>query len=661
MPLTAQETLARLRPHLPVLLPGLGAVLLWLDWAIQDGGYDPSTWYWGALLLVSATAVVMLRGADRRARLGGASRIALGALALYVAWSYLSITWAQSPGDALEGSNRALMYLALFTVLAMLPWTAETALAALLAFVTGAGLLAFLFLARLSSHVNVAAIVVNGRLEAPTGYFNATVALFTMTALVATAFAARRTLPVPVRGLLIGVATAGLELATTGESRGWLFTLPLVLVATIAVVPDRARFLVAAAIPAAGTVAIVHRLLGLYDSRGASRSVIDHAASRAGGAALVTCVVAIALGTVLAAADTLLRAPAWLRRRRRLLSGGIAVLALAAVLAGGLAATHGDPIHYIKREWNGFSQPEQHATTGSRFDVVGSGRYDFWRVALKAFTAHPIGGLGQDNFADYYVTRRKTTEEPAWTHSLEMRLLAHTGLVGALLFLTFVVAAVLAAVRRRAAASELGRWVIAAASLPFAVWLIHGSVDWFWEVPALTGPALGFLAVAGSIGAPPAERARRRSASALATLGWLAACAVLAFPYLAVVEQSRASHETGNPVSALRDLATAAELNPLSAVPGRIAGDLALETQQYEVALHRFRQSIVREPGGWFGWLGAGLAASELHEVARARRDFRVAATINPQQPAVTAALARVGTSHPLSAAEALQRLVVVR
>ena len=87
--------------------------------------------------------------------------------------------------------------------------------------------------------------------------------------------------------------------------------------------------------------------------------------------------------------------------------------------------------------------------TGSHFGTVGSGRYDFWRVSLDALVAHPIGGLGQDNFADYYLPRRHTNEEPAWTHSLEMRLLAHTGVVGFALFAAFIVAAVAGAIRVR--------------------------------------------------------------------------------------------------------------------------------------------------------------------------------------------------------------------
>ena len=86
----------------------------------------------------------------------------------------------------------------------------------------------------------------------------------------------------------------------------------------------------------------------------------------------------------------------------------------------------------------------------SHFTDVGSGRYDFWRVALDAFVAHPIGGLGQDNFDDYYVPRRRTDEEPSCTHSIELRLLAHTGLVGFALFATFLIAAIAAAMPRAA-------------------------------------------------------------------------------------------------------------------------------------------------------------------------------------------------------------------
>jgi hypothetical protein len=673
--LSLSQSLTRVRPHLTSLVLGLAAVAMMLVWSVQDGGYDPSTWYWGALLAVAALPAAMLAQHRRPEPLSRPIRFALVFFTFYVAWSYLSISWAGSPGDALQGSNRALLYLLLFADLALVPWTIQTALSVLLIYALGVGTIAGFFLARLADADNLGAIFVNGRLQAPAGYFNATVALFMMGALLSVGLASRRTLPAPLRGLLLGMAAAGLQLAVSGESRGWLFTLPFVALAAVLLVRDRIRFIIAAALPVVATVLVVHRILHIYDAQGAH--ALARAAGSAGSASLIACAVTVVAGTLLAAADTLLRPPAWLLRGRRVLAVMVIVLAVGGGAAGAVAATHGHPVAFVKRQWNGFSKEQQPSTSSSRFDVVGSGRYDFWRVALKAFLAHPIGGLGQDNFADYYVKHRRTIEEPAWTHSLEMRLLAHTGIVGFLLFAGFLCAAVVAALRRGSSLGAKGRWVAGCALLPLTVWVIHGSIDWFWEVPALSGPALGFLAIGAAIRAPgagpeaaaldaPTRRTLRRWRApvllAAGTAAWLAMSVVLAFPYLSVVEQSRAAEErAGNPVGALADLATASKLNPLTSAPGRLAGDIALETGQYEVALSRFRQSIEREPGGWFGWFGAGLAASELGEESQARHDLTVARSINDRQPAVTAALARVGTSHALTAAEALKMLVIVQ
>ena len=86
---------------------------------------------------------------------------------------------------------------------------------------------------------------------------------------------------------------------------------------------------------------------------------------------------------------------------------------------------------YIKRQFKSTTQVP--TTKISHFAVAGTERYDIWRVSFDALLAHPIGGLGQDNFVNYYYTHRHTSDEPRWTHSFELRLLAHTGLVGFIL------------------------------------------------------------------------------------------------------------------------------------------------------------------------------------------------------------------------------------
>jgi len=649
------------------LIPGLIVVALMLVWAVHNGGYDADTWYWGALLMVALLSAVLIGRGLRSVRISRAGRVALVAFALYVAWSYLSISWAGSPGDALQGSNRALLYLVVFTTMLVLPWTVRGALLALLAFVLGVGVIAIVLLFRLAAADHVASLVISGRLSAPTGYFNSTAALFTIEALTAIALASRRELPGLLRGALIAFACAGLQLAVIVQSRGWLFTLPLVAIVAIVLLRDRLRVAAAAVIPVAATAAPIHRLLHVYSATGPG-AALNHAASRAGHSALLLCALAFLVATLIAWGESLLPEPRPSAARRRVLGAVAIAVAVVAMGVGGLAATHGDPTGFISRQWNGFSHP-QTAYGGSHFTDVGSGRYDFWRVSLDAFLSHPIGGLGQDNFDDYYVTHRRTSEEPSWTHSLELRLLTHTGLVGFLLFAAFLAAAIVAALRGRGRPGLAGA-VAATALLPFVVWLIHGSVDWFWEFPALTGPALGFLAVAGALGAPdaadvaPSRPSRtdrpvvRVAAVAGGGLAVLAAVVVLGFPYLSVREMSVASDlRQKDPAGALSDLSTAADLNPLSADPGRLGGTIALTTGEYGAAQRRFEQAVSRDPGGWYAWLGAGLAASASGNRALARHDLEIARGINSQEPVIRMALDRVDSSHPLPPVTAIQDL----
>ncbi|MGH2914673.1 MAG: O-antigen ligase family protein [Solirubrobacteraceae bacterium] len=664
---------------LPLVL-GLVPVGLMLVWAVHDGGYDADTWYWGALVCLAllGTIVVGLRG---RLRCAGGAAAALGLFAAYVAWCYASISWAQSPGDALQGANQALAYLLMFAVVLLAPWRTATATAALVIYAVGVGAIAVVLLFRLASADDVASLVSGGRLAAPTGYFSATAALFQIGALVGILLAARRELPGMLRGLLLALACAELQLCVTVQSRGWLFTLPIVCALAIVVARDRLRAAAAAVLPALGVLVIVGRLLAVFPGSGAgSANAADAAAGRP---ALLICFGVLVLGTLLSWADRLSAERSLPVARRRIIGAVIAALVAVAVLGGGTYATHGHPISFVAREFNGFSHTERSVSTASHFGDVGSGRYDFWRVSLDAFMAHPIGGLGEDNFHDYYITRRRTGETPYSTHSLELRLLAQTGAVGFALFAAFLACALRLALRGRRQHPEAAAAVAGAALTPLIVWVVYGSVDWFWEMPALSGPALGFLALAGALGTWPREpvptgpvqsfsplqeargrpgwssgRGIRRGAALTAAAAFLAAAIALGLPYLSVREVSLGVDASASaPQVALADFARAAALNPLSAVPGRYGGMVALSVDRNRVALARFRQSIAREPGGWLAWLGAGLAESALGNAPAAADYLRRAQRIDHDQPAIEAAVKRVRTRHPLTYGQA-QRLL---
>jgi hypothetical protein len=636
-----------------------------LIWVAHDGGYNSDTWYWGALVLLAVLAVTVIVLGDRRPVLSRMAIVALATFGLYLAWSYLSMTWSGSPGAALEGSNRTLLYVIVFALFLILPWTPEAALIALLGFVLVVGAIAIVLLLRLASHDHILRLLVDGRLVSPTGYFNSSVALFMINALLAIVLASRRELPGLLRGLLIAIAGASLQLCVMGQSRGWLFTAPLAALLTIAVVPDRLRVAAAAVLPVAAALIPVHKLLHVFESHAGVS--LDNAAASAGRTSLLICAAIFFVSTLCAWIEKVARPPRLSARTRRGLGIVVTTVTILAAGGGALAATHGDPFGFVKRQWHGFSHPAAATSSGSHFGAVGSGRYDFWRVSLDAVAAHPIGGLGQDNFANYYVPRRHTAEEPRWTHSLELRLLAHSGIVGFALFAAFLIAAVAVALPALRSRHPMTRLVAAAALIPLGVWVLHGSVDWFWEIPGLTGPALGFLGMSAALGlsarggVPRPGRTQglaRAVPIAAAAVAFLAAVLVLAFPYLSVRETSAAlTGSRANVDASLRDLARAADLNPLSPDPDRIAGTLALQSGEFTTARKRFERATARDPGGWFAWLGAGLAASALGDNASAKRDFQRAAAINTQDFATKTALARVDTLHPLKPGEALQLL----
>jgi O-antigen ligase len=653
--------------------PVFVALAVMILWSAHNGGYDADTWYWGAVVLLGLLVVSVSARGIAATRLDRSLKLALLAFALYVAWSYLSITWASSPGDALQGSNRALLYLLVFTLFAVAPWTPARALAILLVYAIGVGAIGALILVTLARGHHSASMFVDGRLLSPTGYTNASAALFTSAAFVAIALAVRKDLPALLRGILVAIACEGIQLALFAESRGWLFLLPLMLAAAIAVAPARLRTTAATILPAAGALAVLPRVIDVFtatEGANPSPSAVVTAAERAARAGLLACAVVLIVATLLALLETRVEISTPGPRLRLGLGVFAATLAISVSAAGGLVATHGHPLPFIKRQLSG-SYSQLDTFRSSHFALDGTSRFDYWRVAVDAFLAHPIGGLGQDNFVDYYYLRRHSSQEPTWTHSLELRLLAHTGVVGFALFAIFLAAGLTAAIRNRRRAGPIGGAVAGVALLPLVVWLIHGSVDWFWEMPALTGPALGFLGMAAALRAREdgdlvGRQSRRRIPSsvlvAAGALAALAAVLVLAFPYLSVREVSTASDiRQQNPEAALRDLAVASDLNPLSPQPGRLAGTIALQTGQLTEARSRFQEAISREPGAWFDWLGDGLAASELGDAASARRDFATAVRINSRQPADTEALRRVDSRTPLTTAEAFKLLLTAQ
>ena len=672
MPGLARDDALVLSGSLPVL-----AVLTW--WTFAEGGYGTGLWMPGGIviLLMLAITLIVLRGGSAVPRVQLLAIAALGGLALL---SYLSIAWAGAPGAALLGAHRTVVYVAIFALLAALPWSVRASFAALTAWtlmVGVAGLVTALRVLGADGVESLGALFVDARLAAPIGYQNANAALWTMAAAPAVVLAARRETPAVLRPVLLAEAGLLLALALLAQSRGWLFAMPVILVGAALILPDRVRLLLFAA-PVAVMLAVLWSTLGEPFAVGGDRYLeevvapLRTAAHDAVRASLWAALALLALGAAATAADRRVRVSPGLARAGARLAALLLVTALAGGVVAGWVATDGRPVDRASAAWSEFKDFDDVQRAGSgRLATLGSTRYDFWRVSVELVGEHPLVGVGQDNFAHDYMRRRATPyEEPRWTHSLELRLLVHTGIIGLLLFAAFVVAAVVGAARRRSE-SPAARRLAPLALLPLLVWIVHGSVDWLWELPALSGAALGFAAIAGRAGWHGAARERpaldgaqpRRGGGAGASRLAAAALGVVAAAALAMAWTAHrwvddaATRWPADPARAFDLLGRARSLNPLDQRASIVEGLIAQQTGELRRAKIAFRRATEREPEDWFARFELGLTESARARERKARLALREALRRNPRDELIRTALRRAGGPRAMTFAEARSAL----
>ena len=106
----------------------------------------------------------------------------------------------------------------MFAAFARVAWRERQALAVLTVYALAVGAVGVITLVHMSDASSAPGLFSEGRLITPTGYFNSNAAVFTTAALLSIGLAARRELPVLVRGLLLGLACTGLDLALLAQT-----------------------------------------------------------------------------------------------------------------------------------------------------------------------------------------------------------------------------------------------------------------------------------------------------------------------------------------------------------------------------------------------------------------------------------------------------------
>jgi hypothetical protein len=601
--------------------------------------------------------------------------LAVGGLLGIGIWSLSSAAWSESVEGAITAGNRWLVYGALLLLMVGLVRGERRAALLLGAGTAGVCVVALSVLLRLLGH-DPGTLFLGGRLNAPLGYINGEGCLFGMGFWLCMAGAeARRAW---IAGPAAAAATLMACLALLTQSRGTALAMIAVSIGLVALVPGRVRRCYALVTVALGTALATPALLHVYSSvvAGLVPASVAHAAGRS---ALVASLGVGVVWSLLSGGWELIRArPTAIVPARRLSRIALVTAALAGLA---LAASAAHPIaREVGAQWSAFvhlapsesaSSPST-ATSRARIAapvrpagsdrgrtrlLLGAGnRYDYWRIAWRLWSEHPIFGIGGDDYTRFYYQRRATTEDIDQPHSLELQLLAELGWIGALLLASFLGAVGWAAVRmrRHAQVSATTRALLVAAAGAFGVWLGQASVDWMHLLPGLTALALAAVAVllwprgapvesasAERAGGPRLSGARLPipvrapgllTAVAVATL--IVAGGTLSRQGLSQIYAKRAAGELyADPASAAQDADRALAIDADAVDTYYVKAAAQARFDRAAAAQATLRQALAREPRNFVTWALLGDISMREHRFALARSYYLRALSLNPLNP----------------------------
>ena len=649
-------TLSRtLRLQLPVLLLAAAAPLL----ALRFGGYHVRTFGWVALALVLWASAQTARGRTSAPRsIAGVATFGLLGLAI---WSGISIAWADmSRHDAWVETVRTTGYAAAFVLGGSLLANARAfaRYAALAGF--GIALVGGITLGRILTADAPLRSFVAGRLDWPIGYAPGLAAMYLMgmLLLLGVSCAAERRWAVTrasgdvaIGGVALAGAGACAALAYVGQTRGTLPALLVAVVVALVVTPYRLAWLLRFGALALGLLATRGTLGALFHTQFELKQApftkgADAAAllTTAQDAATHAAAVIIALVVLLGVAGTaLVPASAAIGHAVGGVTGRVGshvlvpvvVLVVAVVGTLGIAASHRSPVGWTRTQVDSCLHPREQVndpgSSTSHFANSGTGRCDYYRVALRSFVDAPLTGLGAGNFRGAYVRLRTTGEEPRQVHSLPLALLAELGVVGGALGAT-VLWCVLLAVSRFVRSGPARDPAFAGAIAAIAYWTAHASIDWLWQLPAVTLPA---VVLAGGLVAcvSPGQRRVRAAIGAPIAAGVTLVALALVLPVTVADAKLRRAREpelgrTDLP-AAIRAARDAQDLDSTWAEPAITEGALQARAGHREAAAAAGRRAIELEPRNWsVQYRASGLIG--LDSSVDGRKAFIEAQRLNP-------------------------------
>jgi hypothetical protein len=447
--------------------------------AFFSGGYFDGPRFVGTLTAWVLVLVVAVAG-PRPLPDSTAGRLGLAGLALIAAWTGISISWAPLSEPATDSLVRLLLYLgALVAAVGLLRdrvalRAVEPALALGTVVVIGYGLAGRLLPDVISLNQSARAL---GRLEQPITYWNAEGALAALGLVLCARLAGTASRPDALR-LLAAAACAPLGMGVyLSYSRGAIAAGLVGLAVLLAAAPSRSQLRAAGIALAAGVGGAIAG--GIFPGVASLEGSVGE--RQVDGA-----IVLVGLGALMVASGLAQALACRVERRAPAEPGRLAIAprlpAVAAIcVAVGLA---GLVVAGLSEQGDAGELSER--TGISRLASADSRRYDYWRVGMDAIANNPLRGLGAGGFRTEWVRERPVREAVLEVHSLPLEMAIELGLPGLVGLALLVVGVGVAGRRSLRRHPELGPGACSA----LAVWGLHATIDWDWQLPAVTLPAI---------------------------------------------------------------------------------------------------------------------------------------------------------------------------
>ena len=490
----------------------------------------------GLALVGVGAAVGLLLTRTLRLRAPAEVWIGVGLLLGFAVWCGLSLLWSVAPERTWGQVNRAISY-ALVVVLAValassLPRAIErvaygwllVALVCALYAIAGKIMPGVEILGIDFNHAAIAS-----RLRAPLEYWNALGLVMVLAIPIALRLTTDTTRHDAVRLAALAALFLLFVVMCMTYSRGGILACLTAIVTVTVLGGQRLRGMAVFGL----TVVLSIPVLGLAFNRPALKGINVPLDERVPDGIVLGLVFAGCLIALLIAGWGMLQAEErtpWSEERTQLVWRGLGATAaiLAVLTIGGILSAPDGPGGWADRAWEKFSQTSRDEVSNpARLVSSNSGnRWVWWEEAAGAWSDKPLHGWGAGSFPVTHRMYRDVELGVQQPHNMPLQFLAETGVVGTLLVSGAIGILLFCALDRlRAMAGGRERDIAVALFAGATAWLVHGLVDWDWDIPAVTVPVLLFL---GVLAATPWQPRRTvvlvRSATGTRSLALALAC-----------------------------------------------------------------------------------------------------------------------------------------